>query len=95
MQEPKTRPSSFDAPMGHTLLPVDATLIVLRQPSCQAPWVLHSPCGESMQLLHSLFRRPVLNCIAVHNIAQPGSPHCQLCGPRTPAQPLGSTPTIP
>ncbi len=56
MQDPKTRPSSFDAPMGHTLSPVDATLHRSTAAQPQAPWVLHSLCGESMQ------RQPGAGC---------------------------------
>ena len=95
MQDPKTGPSSFDAPMGHTLSPVDATLHRSTAAQPQAPWVFHSLCGKSMQILHSLLIWTVLDWMAVHNIAQPGSPHFHPGGPRTPAQPLRSTPTIP
>ncbi len=38
MQDPKTGPSSFDAPMGHTLSPVDATLPRSTAAQPQAPW---------------------------------------------------------
>ena len=53
MQDPKTRLSSFDAPMGHTLSPVGATLPCSTPAQPQAPSIYHSLCGKSMQLLHN------------------------------------------
>jgi hypothetical protein len=75
MQQPNTRSTSLDTPIGHTLSPVDAILHRSTAAQLQTLWVLHFLHGEPMQPLHILLMRPVLDCMAVHNITQPGSPH--------------------
>jgi hypothetical protein len=74
MQDPKTHPTSFDAPMGHTLTPVDATLPRSTATQLQTPWVRHPHDGKPMQLLHSLGNGPLKNYLGAHSAERPQLP---------------------
>ena len=74
MQDPKTGPSSFDAPMGHTLSPVDATLPRSTAAQLQTPWFLHPHDGKAMQLLHSLGNGLLKNDLGAHSAERPQIP---------------------
>ena len=74
MQDPKTRPSSFDAPMGHTLSPVDATLPRSTAAQLQTPWFLHPHDGKAMKILHSLGNGPLKNDLGAHSAERPQIP---------------------
>ena len=90
MQDPKPRPSSFDAPMGHTLSPVDATLPRSTAAQLQAPSVFHPHDGKAMQLLHSLGNGPLKNDLGAHSAERPQIPgQAQWRGLRWPDRPRG------
>ena len=74
MQDPKTRPTSLDAPIGHTLSPVDATLPRSTAAQLQTPWVRHPHDGKAMQLLHSLGNRPLKKGLGAHSAERPQLP---------------------
>jgi hypothetical protein len=74
MQDPKTRPTSLDAPMGHTLSPVDATLPRSTAAQLQTLWVLDPHDGKPMQLLHSLGNRPLKKGLGAHSAERPQLP---------------------
>ena len=74
MQDTKTRPTSFDTPMGHTLSPVDATLPRSTAAQLQTPWFLHPHDGKAMQLLHSLSNGPLKNDLGAHSAERPQLP---------------------
>jgi hypothetical protein len=74
MQDPKTHPSSFDAPMGHTLSSVDATLPRPTAAQLQTPWFLHPHDGKAMQILQSLGNGPLKNDLGAHSAERPQIP---------------------
>ena len=74
MQDPKTRPTSLDAPMGHTLSPVDATLPRSTAAQLQTPSVLDPHDGKPMQLLHRVGYGLLKNHLGAHSTEQPQLP---------------------
>jgi len=74
MHDPNTRPSSFDAPMGHTLSPLDAILPRSTAEQLQTPSVLHPHDGKALQLLHSLGNGPLKNDLGAHSAERPQLP---------------------
>ena len=79
MQDTKTRPTSLDAPMGHTLSPVDATMPRSTAAQLQTPSVLDPHDGKPMQLLHSLGNGPLKKGLGATSTERPQIPGQEQC----------------